>query len=278
MMIKYIKLILIANIAISFVLILIFSGKDWINRSIKNQTLISNSRLVPTILIPGSSASINRFNNLIKDLNLQTPVKHGVLKVLVKTNGDIEYTGSIRSNDQQPYIVIGFENNKDGFNNIKKQAAWINLAMVALKDKYHFQHFNAIGHSNGGLIWTQYFEKFSSANNTSTINLITLGSPFNFSESSDNIGRRTVMLNELIKKRSKLPSSLIVTSVAGTNDYTNDGVVPVESVLSGKYIFQKQVKSYTQITVSGDFAQHSDLPENEQVVNIITQHLNTNNQ
>ncbi len=50
-------------------------------------------------------------------------------------------------------------------------------------------------------------------------------------------------------------------SIAGTEDYTDDGIVPVQSVLAGKYIFQKHVKSYTQITVSGDDAQHSSLPE-----------------
>ncbi len=69
------------------------------------------------------------------------------------------------------------------------------------------------------------------------------------------------MLKDFIEKNTKLPSNLVMYSIAGTEDYTDDGIVPVQSVLAGKYIFQKHVKSYTQITVSGDDAQHSSLPE-----------------
>ncbi len=73
--------------------------------------------------------------------------------------------------------------------------------------------------------------------------LTTLGTPFNFSESSSQ--RRTVMLKDFIEKNTKIPSNLVMYSIAGTEDYTDDGIVPVQSVLAGKYIFQKHVKSYT---------------------------------
>ena len=43
----------------------------------------------------------------------------------------------------------------------------------------------------------------------------------------------------------------------------------IESVEAGKYIFQNQVAHYTQITVSGDEAGHSSLPQNRQIVNLI---------
>ncbi|MGL5688277.1 MAG: alpha/beta hydrolase, partial [Weissella cibaria] len=50
-------------------------------------------------------------------------------------------------------------------------------------------------------------------------------------------------------------------------------IVPEESVEAGKYIFQKQVAHYTQITVTGDDAQHSDLPQNDQIVQLIQQNV-----
>ena len=53
----------------------------------------------------------------------------------------------------------------------------------------------------------------------------------------------------------------------------NDGIVPEASVAAGKYIFQNQVKSYTAMTVTGVEADHSDLPQNKQVIKVIKQYL-----
>ncbi|BAX71438.1 alpha/beta hydrolase superfamily protein [Leuconostoc suionicum] len=224
----------------------------------------------PIILIPGSSASVNRFDSLLTKLNTKSQ-RHDVLKVLVTKDGKLVYSGKIRSSDEQPFIVVGFQNNADGYDNIKKQAKWLNTALIDLQDRYHFHNFQGIGHSNGGLIWTRYLENYYSSDSFNMATLMTLGTPFNFSESSSQ--RRTVMLKDFIEKSTKLPSNLIMYSIAGTEDYTDDGIVPVQSVLAGKYIFQKHVKSYTQITVSGDDAQHSSLPENTEVVKLIQEHI-----
>ncbi|WP_201726169.1 alpha/beta hydrolase, partial [Lactobacillus helveticus] len=70
-----------------------------------------------------------------------------------------------------------------------------------------------------------------------------------------------------------LPKSLVVYSVSGGKDYESDGIVPEASGAAGKYIFQKQVKSYTAMTITGDKADHSDLPQNQQVVQVIQQYL-----
>lgn len=51
---------------------------------------------------------------------------------MVKTNGTLTYSGKIAARDTEPYIVVAFENNKDGYNNIKKQAAWFNIAFKQL--------------------------------------------------------------------------------------------------------------------------------------------------
>ena len=81
------------------------------------------------------------------------------------------------------------------------------------------------------------------------------------------------MFTELIKYRDKLPKTLNVFSIAGTENYDSDGLVPEESVQAGKYIFQKQVAHYTAMTVTGDEAQHSDLPQNKQIVKMIEEYL-----
>nr|WP_316041826.1 alpha/beta hydrolase [Lactiplantibacillus plantarum] len=51
---------------------------------------------------------------------------------------------------------------------------------------------------------------------------------------------------------------------------------PLLKVVSGislHPIYQKQVKHYTQITVSGVGAEHSDLPQNQQIIMAIEQYI-----
>ena len=66
--------------------------------------------------------------------------------------------------------------------------------------------------------------------------LMTIASPYNFSET--NIDKRTQILTDLIKDNSKIPTNLVMYSVAGTENYNNDGTVPFASVEAGKYIFK----------------------------------------
>lgn len=224
-------------------------------------------------MIPGSSATENRFDNLVKKLNQTTNSNHSLLKVKVYNDGTITYRGKIRSRDQEPVIVVGFENNKDGYNNIKKQAKMFNKAFDALQDKYNFNNFKGIAHSNGGLIYTAFLENyFYDYEDFVTIKkLMTIGTPYNFNEK--NINNRTEMLADFIKNRSYIPTNLTVYSLAGTITYDSDELVPDSSVSAGKYIYQKQVEHYTEITVTGEDAQHSDLPTNDEVISLIVENI-----
>lgn len=146
---------------------------------------------------------------------------------------------------QLTFIVVGFQNNHDGYSNIKKQARWFNMAFNELKRRYNFNNFKAVGHSNGGLIYTAFLENYFNTTSNRLIRikvLMTIGSPYNFAETSN---RPTQMLKDFIKNRKNLPSYLTMYSVAGTKNYVADGIVPVSSVEAGKYIYQGAVKHYT---------------------------------
>ena len=254
-------------------ILLIFPTYFWTKSSNKDLAERKKSQLSPVIMVPGSSATTERFNELVNTLNKDTPVKHSVLKVKVKTDGQLVYTGKVNKGDNEPFIIIGFENNKDGYSNIKKQASWLNTAFRSLSEQYTFNNFKAFGHSNGGLIWTYWLEHYY-ADYTSDIKikeLMTVGTPFNFNETS--INHKTQMLEDFIKNKNKIPTSLNVYSVSGGKNYESDGLVPEDSVEAGKYIFQTQVKHYTTMTVTGASAQHSSLPQNQQVVQLIEQYL-----
>ncbi|WP_212780179.1 alpha/beta hydrolase [Lactobacillus corticis] len=245
----------------------------WMKSSNKEMSQRRRSKTSPVIMIPGSSATVNRFNGLVNELNKNRRVKHSLLKVQVDTDGKLEYSGSINRNDREPIIVIGFENNHDGYSNIKKQAAWLDDAFYQLTNDYHFHKFKAFGHSNGGLVWTYWLEHYYSgySSEIKMKRLMTLGSPYNFKESS--IKMKTQMFSDFLKYKKRLPSDLVVYSLLGGKTYTSDGLVPEGSVLAAKYIFQNQVKSYTAINITGTDAQHSSLPQNKQVVQLIKQYL-----
>src|SRR5699024_8539290 len=121
------------NIKYLIFLILIFiilgvPSYIWTRKNVTTLAGRYNSPMSPVIMIPGSSASANRFDSLVKTINNQFGEHHSLLKMTVHTDGKITYTGKVRASDNQPFIVVGFENNKDGYSNIKKQAAWFNIA------------------------------------------------------------------------------------------------------------------------------------------------------
>lgn len=150
-----------------------------------------------------------------------------------------------------------------------------NTAFNQLKDQYNFNNFKGIGHSNGGLIYTYFLEHYFNERQIKIKRLMTIGTPYNFAEPSN---RRTQMLTDFIKYRKTLPSNLTMYSVAGSENYVEDGLVPLSSVLAGKYIYQGIVKHYTQVTVTGKLAQHSALPQNREVLDLIRRYvLNHNN-
>lgn len=255
------------------IIALAIPGYHWMKEGNRARAQRQKSILSPVIMVPGSSATTERFNQLVKQLNQNTPTKHSVLKINVSTNGVLSYSGSINKNDNEPFIIVGFQNNKDGYSNIKKQAGWLDQAFYTLTQNYKFNNFKAFGHSNGGLIWTYWLEHYYStySDEITMKRLMTLGTPYNFSES--NLNHRTQMLEDFIKNKNKLPKDLVVYSLSGGKNYESDGIVPETSVAAGKYIFQNRVKGYTMITVTGEKADHSDLPQNEQVIQAIEQYL-----
>lgn len=266
------KTALVFTLVCLFLIGLAVPSYSWTRTNVQKIEKFYNSKLSPIFMIPGSSATENRFDGLVTKLNQDRQgTKHSLLKVKVWNNGTITYSGSIDSKDNEPIIVIGFENNKDGYSNIKKQAKMVNQAFEALQEKYNFNNFKGLAHSNGGLIYTAFIENYLGEYDVDLKTLMTIGTPYNFTET--NIKNKSEMLADFIKNREAIPTTLHMYSVAGTITYDSDELVPDASVSAGKYIYQNQAASYTEITVTGEDAQHSDLPTNDEVVALIKQHI-----
>ena len=266
------KTALVFTLVCLFLIGLAAPSYSWTRKNVQKIEKFYNSKLSPIIMIPGSSATENRFEGLVTKLNQDRQgTKHSLLKVKVWNNGTITYSGSIDAKDNEPIIVIGFENNKDGYSNIKKQAKMVNQAFEALQEKYNFNNFKGLAHSNGGLTYTAFIENYLGDYDVDLKTLMTIGTPYNFTET--NIKNKSEMLADFIKARKAIPTTLHMYSVAGTITYDSDELVPDASVSAGKYIYQNQAASYTEITVTGEDAQHSDLPTNDEVVALIKQHI-----
>lgn len=266
------KTALVFTLVCLFLIGLAVPSYSWTRKNVQKIEKFYNSKVSPIIMIPGSSATENRFDGLVAKLNQDRQgTKHSLLKVKIWNDGRMTYSGSIDAKDNEPIIVIGFENNKDGYSNIKKQAKMVNQAFEALQSKYNFNNFKGLGHSNGGLIYTAFIENYLGDYDVDLKTLMTIGTPYNFTET--NIKNKSEMLADFIKAREAIPTTLHMYSVAGTITYDSDELVPDASVSAGKYIYQNQAETYTEITVTGEDAQHSDLPTNDEVVALIKQHL-----
>ncbi|MFC6315612.1 alpha/beta hydrolase [Lapidilactobacillus achengensis] len=244
---------------------------SWTQANVKQMATRHNAKMSPVIMIPGSSANESRFDDLITTINKTDHQNHSLLRLHIYTDGTIKATGAIRPNDREPFIVVGFENNDDGYDNIKQQAKLFGQAFTQLTKKYNFNNFKGFGHSNGGLIYTDFLEHYFKDDQITMKRLMTVGTPYNFAENSTS--RKTQMLADFIKDRSAIPENLVVYSVAGTENYDNDSIVPIKSVAAGKYIYQGQAAQYTQITVTGKMAQHSELLANPQIIELMTRYL-----
>ena len=126
--VNYSALILVAILLLT----MIFWGKNYINISSKTKMKIYNSRMNPTIMVPGSEATQERFNETLASLNKQGK-KHSILKLTVHKDNSISYSGQIAASDNRPYIVVAFADNKDSYATIKKQAKWLDHDLDELK-------------------------------------------------------------------------------------------------------------------------------------------------
>lgn len=202
------KTVIVLTLVSLFLIGLAIPSYSWTRTNVSKIEKFYNSKLSPIIMIPGSSATENRFDGLVTKLNQdRRGTKHSLLKVKVWNDGRITYSGSIDNKDNEPIIVIGFENNKDGYSNIKKQAKMVNQAFKALQEKYNFNNFKGLGHSNGGLIYTAFIENYLGDYDIDLKTLMTIGTPYNFTET--NIKNKSEMLADFIKGKEAIPSTLI---------------------------------------------------------------------
>ena len=252
---------------------LLFIFPSLFNKNLSNINYSSTKKGLPLILIPGTSSDEDRFDYFIHNIMKDTGGSD-VLKIEVQKDGSLKWKSSLKKNSHNPLIVISFYDSSE--KGVDKQAEWTETAMKKAHQLYSFDSYNALGHSNGGLVWTIYLEKIAQKSTSQMKTLITLGTPYNYLDSNANPYpnssslTETDMLRRMINKKGKIPHSLRMISLAGNYKNNGDGVVPLSSALSSSKIYKNQAKSYGEKIFYGANARHGKLIENDQIIDYIS--------
>ncbi|WP_162921712.1 alpha/beta hydrolase [Listeria costaricensis] len=233
------------------------------------------SKQVPIIAIHGTGGGTYTFDEAREALTRRGEIR-GELAVTVRHDQSLEFSGSLDQNAQHPFISIAFEENE------AEPSEWANGLTGALKELkrlYQFKEVDALGYSNGGLALVDYLEKPESKTGLPDMRrLIVLGAPFNDLDmeqneepvSADDTEEHSDMLDDLLSKKNQIPASLEVLSVAGNlEDTDSDGIVPLESALSSRLIFEHQAKDYQEIVLTSPDADHGNLPDLPEVTDLM---------
>ena len=101
------KTAIVLTLVSLFLIALAIPSYSWTRTNVSKIEKFYNSKLSPIIMIPGSSATENRFDGLVTKLNQDRQgTKHSLLKVKVWNDGHITYTGSMDAKDNEPVIVV----------------------------------------------------------------------------------------------------------------------------------------------------------------------------
>lgn len=224
------------------------------------------------IMIPGSDTKADRFVKFQHDLNQvenkQGNFPHSMLEVTVKPNGRIHYAGKVSKLDRHPIITIAFAQNNDNYATVKRDAKLLTLAMDQIKNNYQIRRFSGFGHSNGGLVWTYWLEHYYyQPADYKLTNIMLVGTPFN--GYSNNSAVFIPQLRDLVKYRHNIDPNINIINVLGTRSYISDTLVPENSALAAKYIYQPVSHNYMAVTLTGRQVSHYELPQDSRLIQLI---------
>ncbi|MCT6892723.1 MAG: alpha/beta hydrolase [Bombilactobacillus mellifer] len=210
----------------------------------------SNKRLsisTPLLLVPGSGGTADSYDSM---LNYLKNSLSGVdfLKLTVNEHAKVTMEGTLTKKTKHPVIVIAFNDSSDEA--VPQQGYWFGIALRYLQKNYKFKKFNYIGHSNGGLVISHYFEEEVQNGDPLGNRLMFLGTPFNGIDLKENtltsnqkLEHVSSELRTLLNKKDRIPRYLIIKNIYSDLEDKSDGIVPIESVKAGKLVYEN-VHSY----------------------------------
>ncbi|MBO1005330.1 alpha/beta fold hydrolase [Pseudogracilibacillus auburnensis] len=237
--------------------------------------------ITPTVFIHGYKGSDRSFSTMLSRME-KNKWGHRSIICHIDRNGNIKFNGKLKRNVSQPFIQVIFEDNRA---RLSDQTIWLQTLMKQLKENYHIENINLVGHSMGGLAATNYLETVGDNELYPRVNkLVTIGSPFlgidkeeyflqNHGEALIDLKPRSVGLDQLVKNKAFIPKNVKVLSIAGviSDPETGDGLVSLQSALGNRYIFHES--HFEQVILTDPAATHSGLHEHPGVDEYIARFL-----
>ncbi|QOJ84733.1 alpha/beta hydrolase [Lentilactobacillus parabuchneri] len=283
------------------ILILSFGFNIWQTQraqdQLKTQYVTSNT---PTIFLHGWSSSLRSEKDMVSAAEVSGAASRRMI-IHVRPNGKLKVTGAIKKWMVNPIILVRMDNNRAGE---VQYAHWLTKVCKMLKQKYHVNELNFVGHSMGAYAVIYYNlmngnnKDVPRANKLCVIagpydgimdnhksNQPTSGPLMQLWDDAPNqnrilaTGKPKIIHPEyrlLYRLRKNFPHQARVLNIYGNlGDGSNsDGVVTTASALSLGYILRDHVSFYQTFEAFGDKAQHSALHNNNLAVNkILTEFL-----
>ncbi|QAS24812.1 hypothetical protein U0Q17_02306 [Lactiplantibacillus plantarum] len=224
----------------------------------------------PLIMIGGSSSTRTDFDDIVRSLNEQQ--HHPLITLTVKANQKLAFKEKRveNTNLNDALIVIFFEDSTDSTENIMTQTNGLAKAIRYLQRHQHLTTANALGYSNGGLIWSRYLAGLSSSKPLAVHDLMLIGTPF---LGTDAAHPDKTLYTPLLDHKNQFKKLHAVINIAGDTGEGNDDIVPLSSVNAGGNLFMNNVTHYTAMTVNQKSISHGDLLHEAYVARLIRQNL-----
>ncbi|ALO04937.1 alpha/beta hydrolase [Lactiplantibacillus paraplantarum] len=224
----------------------------------------------PLIMIAGSSSRRTDFDDIVRSLNAQQ--RHPLITLTVTANQQLQFKEKRveNTNINDAIIVIFFENSADSAENIMTQTDGLAKAIQYLQRHQHLKTANALGYSNGGLIWSRYLAGLSTSKPLAIHDLMLIGTPF---LGIDAEHPDKTLYTPLLKHKDQFKKLHAVINVAGDTGNGDDDIVPLSSVNAGGDLFMNNVTRYTAMTVNQKSISHGDLLHEAYVARLIRQNL-----
>ncbi len=234
----------------------------------------------PTIFVHGMPSSYHsevKMVHTLIDAGITTP--DNVVLAAVSPQGKFTFNHQLPAHPHNPIIEVNLENSHERDDHVS--AAWLKRVVVALQQQYHFKQFNFVGHSSGPLLILCYIMDNANNPHLPRVNrLVSLGGAFNgalgkrdqpnsieLSPDGLPVTRQVKEYRELLPLHDSFPHHIRVLNIFGDlQDGSNsDGRVENNSSRSMRYLVASRARSYQEVRIMGEHADHSGLHNNKKV-------------
>ncbi|MGM0125403.1 hypothetical protein IGI37_002802 [Enterococcus sp. AZ194] len=238
---------------------------------------------VPALFIHGYSGTKGSFGGMIHRLE-ETGIATKELLLTVSSTGEVTSEGTLSGNETNPIVQVLFTDNK---NNEWNQAEWIRACLLYLKENFQVNQVNLVGHSMGGVSSLRYLGAYGADTRLPTIGkFVAIGSPFNDFDETPSLTilneeltngptNKSARYQEYQQTIGQISTDIAVLLVAGqlSDSDLSDGTVPLGSALAVNALLTQNGNAVQTKIFEGKNAQHSQLHENKDVDQLVSNFL-----